>query len=132
MIRSILNVSRRPLQAVLIPLVFAVLIGTLVKYLPPLAEDILNNARFPIDEAYYQHARDHAPSFEAADLHCDSLLWTHRDLLRTTTHPLFKGRSLGAVDLPRLIAGNVRTQVFAVSGESNVSLPLDLFAAGGY
>ncbi len=51
------------------------------------------------------HAAElHAASF-VVDLHADSLLW-HRDLSRRS--------SVGAVDLPRLRAGNVGLQVFTI------------------
>lgn len=129
-VRSILNAPRRPIQAVFTPLIFAVLIGAVFKYLPPLVEDILNNDRTPIDDAYYRFAQDCSTKFEVADLHCDSLMWTHRDLLQTTKHPFFKNRSLGAVDLPRLVSGNVQIQVFAVSTEPAFFFILSLSVSG--
>jgi len=51
-----------------------------------------------------------------ADLHCDALLW-NRDLLKTN--------SRGAVDVPRLLAGNVALQAFTVVSKVPLGLNLE-------
>jgi len=51
-----------------------------------------------------------------ADLHCDALLW-NRDLLETN--------SRGAVDVPRLLAGNVALQAFTVVSKVPLGLNIE-------
>jgi microsomal dipeptidase-like Zn-dependent dipeptidase len=51
-----------------------------------------------------------------ADLHCDALLW-NRDLL--------EANSRGAVDVPRLLAGNVALQAFTVVSEVPLGLNIE-------
>lgn len=114
-----MNFSKRPVQAIVVPVALAVFLSSFFSYLPPLVEDIINNAHVPIDDVYSQYAKSLATQFEVADLHCDALFWATRDLLQTKKHPLYPDRVIGAVDLPRLIAGNVRIQVFAVSASSH-------------
>jgi membrane dipeptidase len=76
---------------------------------PPLVEKRLNRvvsekAAVPSREAVNLHAQ-----LRIMDLHADSLLWG-RDLL--------KGSTLGAVDVPRMIEGNVALEVFTAVTKS--------------
>lgn len=121
-----MNFSKRPIQGIVIPVAVAVFLASFFTYLPPLVEDVINNANVPIDDVYSQHTQSLATQFEVADLHCDALFWATRNLLQTKKHPLYPDRTIGAVDLPRLIAGNVRIQVFAVSASSRSIASLNI------
>lgn len=117
LVKSIRNAPQRPLQAVAVPSIAALFIGLFLRYVPPIAEDFINNAHILVDDVYIKMAQENSIRFEVADLHCDTLMWSHRDTLRTVTHPLFRDRVVGTADVPRLIAGTVTLQVFAVSPE---------------
>jgi membrane dipeptidase len=69
---------------------------------PPLVESALNRASSPVAPPSAKAQELHA-SLRIVDLHADSLLWG-RNLLKKETR--------GAVDVPRLIEGNVALEVF--------------------
>lgn len=98
-------------------LAFSLLSGVatavMLRYLPPMLEDLINHAHLAVAPIYRTHAASVTSSFDVVDLHCDTLLWGARDLLHPARHP-FSDRVVGQVDLPRLVAGRVRVQVFAV------------------
>lgn len=77
-------------------------------------EDLINSASLPILPQYIHHAESYSDTFDVADLHCDALLWPSRDLLTTQKHPFYTSRPVGMVDIPRLVKGRVKIQVFAV------------------
>ena len=74
----------------------------------------MNHARIPIAQTHLENAANQTQRFDVIDLHCDALLWGARDFTKTTMHPIFKRRPVGAVDIPRLLRGDVRLQIFAV------------------
>lgn len=92
-------------------------------------DDFLNHARLPVSPEHLSNALKNTHRFKVADLHADALLWNARDLLKTTMHPFFRTRPIGSVDLPRLIAGKIHLQVFAVRIPSLFipSLPFPLY-----
>lgn len=73
----------------------------------------LNTTAIPGPYAVRPVSQDAHRSATIVDLHCDSLLW-RRDLTRCGRH--------GHVDLPRLRAGNVALQVFAVTSHAPMGL----------
>jgi membrane dipeptidase len=75
---------------------------------PEIVEGRINHANLNLPPLYEQLAEENNLSrrLTAADLHADTLLWHGRDLLK-------RGR-VGHVDVPRLMEGNVRIQVFAL------------------
>jgi len=115
--RSLLNASKRPVEGLFVPIFCSIFLYGFFAYLPLCVEDIINSSSLPILEEYNLYARSYVHKFDVADLHCDALLWGARNLLRTQMHPLIRSRPVGSVDVPRLLTGKVKIQVFAVSCE---------------
>lgn len=113
--RSILNARKSPIRAIAVPVSSSVLIFTLLSVLALLVEDVLNRGGVPLLDVHMQNAKKHSHRFDVADLHCDMLLWGGRDFRKKTYHPIARNRLIGAVDVPRMIEGRVKLQVFAVS-----------------
>lgn len=95
----------------------AVSLSLFFKNLPLITEDLLNHSRLPISPAQKNAIKQYPFQPRVADLHCDALLWAARDVLYSTQHP-FTGHPVGHVDVPRLHAGRVSIQVFAVRFEN--------------
>lgn len=111
---SLLRAVSRPLRAIYVPTLCAIVTRTFMTLLPPIAEDFLNHARIPIAPAHHLNTVTYPQRFPVADAHSDALLWRARDMLRTKFHPFIRDRAIGHTDLPRLKQGNVTLQVLAV------------------
>ncbi len=94
-------------------LIFAIVLGVLyslaVQRLPGLIEARLNTTHSPPPYTISTDAEALHNSLFVADMHADSLLWS-RDLLDRS--------SVGQVDVPRLIEGNVALQGFTIVTKS--------------
>lgn len=111
---SLLRAVSRPIRAIYVPTLCAIITTAFIRLLPPIAEDFLNHARIPMLPEHQRNAETYHQRFPVADLHCDALLWGARDFLKTTFYPFVHNRPVGHTDLPRLKQGNVTLQVLAV------------------
>ena len=85
--------------------VASVLILIFFVVLPPVFDLVANGITHAGEHAVSAPARDLFATADVVDLHADTLLWG-RDLLARS--------SRGAVDLPRLLEGNVALQAFTI------------------
>lgn len=86
-----------------IAILIALLVLGFFVLVPPLVERVLNRVVAEKASAPSSEASNLHPQLRIVDLHADSLLWG-RDLLERSTH--------GAVDVPRMIEGNVALEIF--------------------
>lgn len=109
---------RRWLKIILVVLTLAVAVSLYVFFfvLPGYVEQQMNGVLNPPPYAASDRAKALHETLTVADLHADSLLWG-RDLLERGTR--------GQVDIPRLDAGNVALQVFAVVTKSPKNLNIE-------
>ena len=114
---AIRSVLRRPpslIHTFIIPVTIASIISLFFLYVPLLVENAINNAHIPVSSVHLKNSHANPNTFDVADLHCDALFWMRRNLQEITYHPFKKDIEIGAVDIPRLLRGNVNIQVFAV------------------
>jgi membrane dipeptidase len=100
------DIRRHPLRAAAPVALAAVALQLFFVRAPAALEWRINHARAPLPARYAAYAAAAPPTFRAADLHCDALLWRRRDLLARGT--------AGHVDVPRLVEGAFAIQVFAL------------------
>lgn len=114
-LRVLRTAASHPKRAVIVPVLIAVFLSTILDKLALIIEDLIASNASPLSPDHINRAARLQHRFRVADLHCDTLLWTSRDPLKSVTHPFNTNRTIGHVDLPRLLAGNIGIQVFAVS-----------------
>lgn len=111
---ALCTAGQHPLRAILVSIICAAIFPILLKNVPLVVEDSLNQLTTK-NPLVYSENKQIASEYRVADLHCDVLLWAGRDFTVTTKHPFISDKVIGHVDLPRLRRGKVVLQVFAVS-----------------
>eukprot|EP01137_Pigoraptor_chileana_P026992 Opistho-2@9024 len=91
------------------PLILAVFVGVLTHIIPEAGDRLINGFTQPQNEFDISSIADDVRKFHnsllIADLHADTMMWTHRDVTKRLDY--------GHVDIPRLIEGNVALQGFS-------------------
>lgn len=109
------SASSHPIRAIVVPALIISFLTSALNNLGLIVEDMIATSAPPLDPIHINRAANLKHRFRVADLHCDTLLWASRNPLISESYPFNSNRTVGHVDLPRLLAGNIGIQVFAVS-----------------